>query len=100
MQSAQRTPAPLRPFIHRHIRTVSGVVRDEVEITPISISSLLGNAADEYLWAHGYQQRTVDLIQQKYEQTNTTEEFVEVLAAAGMAVAEAHYLYRLITQRP
>jgi hypothetical protein len=41
----------------------------------------------------------VELIQQKYEQSNSTEEFVEVLAAAGMAVAEAHYILKLIARR-
>ena len=78
---------------------VSGVVHDETEVTPMSISSLLGNAADEYLWAHGYQPRSVDLIQQKYEQSNSVEDFSAALAAAGMAAAEARYLYKLITQQ-
>jgi hypothetical protein len=65
----------------------------------MSVSSLLGNAANEYLWSHGYQQRSVELIQQNYEQSNSAEDFVEVLAAAGMAAAEAHYIYKLITRR-
>ena len=79
---------------------ISGIVRDEMEVTPMlmPISSMLGNAADEYLWAHGYQPRSVHLIQQKYERSNSAEDFIAALAAAGMAAAEARYLYNLITQ--
>ena len=95
----QHTSQLSLPFVHRHIRTISGVIRDKTEVTSMTGSSLLGNAADEYLWTHGYQPRSVDLIQQGYEQSNSTEDFVEALAVAGMAMAEAHYLYRLITRQ-
>jgi len=69
-----------------------------MEVTPMSIS-LLGNAADEYLWAHGYLQKTVDLIQWEYEQSYDMEDFVNALAKTGMAVAEAQYLYKLISRQ-
>ena len=62
----------------------------------MSVLSMLGNAANEYLWAHGYQPKSVELIQRAYEES--PEEFVQTLAAAGMALAEAQYLYNLITR--
>lgn len=62
------------------------------------LSPLLGNAANDYLWAHGYLPKSVELIQRIYQESQDAEEFVQSFAAAGMAAAEAQYLYNLITR--
>jgi hypothetical protein len=50
---------------------------------------MLGTAADEYLWAHGYQPGSVRLIREMYERATEMSNFVDELTAAGLAVTEA-----------
>lgn len=60
---------------------------------------MLGCTADDYLWAHGYEPGSIRIIQQEYERADEVNDFVDNLAAAGMAVTEARYLYALIHDR-
>jgi hypothetical protein len=59
---------------------------------------MLGTAADEYLWAHSYQPGSIQLIQEMYERAAGMDDFVDELAAAGLAMTEARYIFTLINK--
>ena len=85
--------------VYRRICTISGsFVRNEYEISPMSISSLLGSAVDEYLWAQGFEQGSVDIIRSTYERSPNRRGFIKHLSGAGMVAAEAEYLHKIITR--
>jgi hypothetical protein len=62
------------------------------------VTSALGAAADNYLYAHGYLPGTVRLIQQIFEAAPTKDAFVKNLAEQGIPVAEVIYLHSLIVR--
>lgn len=84
----------------RQIRTLTGeIIEHEFEATSMPTStSLLGRAADEYIWVQGFAQGSASLIRHAYRRSNSEGDFVHHLSKEGMAVVEARYLYNLITQ--
>jgi hypothetical protein len=60
--------------------------------------SMLGTAADDYLWAHGYQPGSVRLIREMYERAAGMSDFVDALTVAGLAMTEARYIFSLINK--
>ena len=74
-----------------------GIVGYETKpTTRANRSSSLGPAADDYLWAHGYQRGSVRLIREVYEKSGGMNDFVDELAGAGLAITEARYIFSLI----
>jgi hypothetical protein len=63
------------------------------------VTSVLGQAADEYLHAHGYLPGTIRLIQNFFEAAASKEDFVNTIVQHGVPVAEAAYLHSLIIRK-
>jgi hypothetical protein len=86
-------------LVFRNVRSLSGVIGHETKPTSRSNTvSVLGAAADEYLWAHGYRPGSIRLIREVYEDSAGTNDFVDRLSAAGLAITEARYLFSLINK--
>lgn len=86
--------------IYRYQRSIQGIVGQYYTDEPSTIvTSALGQAADEYLHAHGYLPGTVRLIQNFFEVAMTKEDFVNMIAEQGVPVAEAVYLHSLIVRK-
>ena len=75
---------------------MTGIVGCELVPSTMSVNMVLGPAADNYLWAHGYQPGSIQLIQRSYERATDMESFVNQLADAGVPIAEGHYVFSLI----
>jgi len=80
----------------RHTRVLTGIIGHETRPTARPSTTVLGAAADEYLWAHGYEPGSVRVIQRLYERARGMNEFVDELAAAGVSITEARYIFNLI----
>lgn len=66
----------------------------------MATSSALNPAANNYLWAHGYQPGSIRLIQDMYERARDMSAFVNDLAHAGVPIAEGRYIFSLIRGKP
>lgn len=84
--------------VFRLVRDISGIIGYETEPTRGPRTTVLGPAADQYFWAHGYLPGTVNLIQRSYARSTGREDFVEELKQSGVPVTEAIYMYTLISQ--
>lgn len=83
------------PVFH-NIRYLSGIVGYKTTPTPRTNNLALGPAADDYLWAHGYQQGSIQLIQRMYERATRMDGFVAELAREGVPITEGRYIFSLI----
>ena len=89
--------AATREHVFRYVRNLSGVVGHELTpSTMTTMSSALNPAINHYLWAHGYQPGSIQLIQEIYERARDMSAFVDDLAGAGIPIAEGRYIYSLI----
>lgn len=92
-------PQQEHQVVFRQLCDLSGVTGYEFSPTiQTNARSVLGVAADDYLWAHGYQQGSVNLIKRIYERTGRMDTFADQLSMEGVPVAEARYIYSLIQQ--
>ena len=62
----------------------------------MAVNSALTPAANQYLWAHGYQAGSIQLIQSMYERANDADSFANELAVSGVPIAEGRYIFSLI----
>jgi hypothetical protein len=87
-------------IVYRHKRSLEGIVGEcYFDDQPTIVTSALGQAADEYLHAHGYQPGSIRLIQKFFEEAGTKDDFVSRMAQHGVPVAEAVYLHSLVVKK-
>ncbi|KAG2360204.1 hypothetical protein BDR07DRAFT_1487321 [Suillus spraguei] len=99
---AWRIPAnasiPTPMAIYQHICEIDGICgaldQPRFDDTPLPSFSLI---ADWYLQAHGYTSKALLHIAYTHDMSSSCQEFVMAIAAKGMPMAEAVFLWGLIT---
>lgn len=89
-----------KKVVYRYKQSLEGIVGEYHADEPSTVvMSALGQAADEYLHAHGYLPGTIHLIQNFFEEAATKDCFVNKVARHGVPIAEAAYLHSLIVKK-
>jgi len=85
-----------------HERNLAGIVTshtDQATIPRLPPAPTLGEWADEYIIAHGYDLASICIMADALQQAENCEAFCRILAAKHMSVAEAHYIYKLTSRQ-
>ncbi|KAJ7615116.1 hypothetical protein DFH06DRAFT_1146169 [Mycena polygramma] len=98
--SQGRDEPKMRRPIFSHIRDLTGIIDTIYGSTtgsPVYSQYNLGKQANKYLHAHGYTDSTIQKIQETWEGSQSSEEFVKLLSPYGMATTEIQWLWEMIT---
>jgi hypothetical protein len=93
-------PSSPPPPIYSHIRNIRGVVgslaRPSSSQLQEAAAPSLGSHADEFLKAFGFQTSAKRQIFNAYKDSQTVDDFVDLLMDEGMAQTEAEWLWRIV----
>ncbi|KAG2347641.1 hypothetical protein BDR05DRAFT_996723 [Suillus weaverae] len=89
---------PTPKVIYQHIHEIDGITDDldkpQFDDTPLPSFGLI---ADWYLQAHGYTSKVLLHIAYAHDTSSSCQDFVMSIATKGMPMAEAVFLWGLIT---
>jgi hypothetical protein len=96
MPTNASTPTPKTTY--QHVREIDGIcgTLDQPQFDDTPLPSF-GHIADWYLQAHGYTSKALLHIAYAHDRSSSCQDFVTAIAAKGMPMAEAVFLWGLIT---